>query len=112
MTLKLAFDIRKVSTGDRRSSSVRIFEPYGKFDVRAEVGQVRFRVGFGPICKRDQRLGHGSFLGTTFCEVFHNPRPKFWQTDKTDTALGRPPPFFLTSSELIVKVCANSVSVR
>ena len=66
MTLKLAFDIRKVSTGDRRSSSVRIFEPYGKFDVRAEVGQVTFRVGFGPICKRDQSLGLGPFR-TTFC---------------------------------------------
>ena len=111
MTLKLAFDIRKVSTGDRRSSSVRIFEPYGTFDVRAEVGQVTFRVGFGPICKRDQPLGHGPFLGTTFCEIFYNPRPKFWQTDKTDTALGSLSPF-LTSSELIVKVCANSVSVR
>ena len=112
MTLKLAFDIRKVSTGDRRSSSVRIFEPYGTFDVRAKVGQVKFGVGFGPICKRDQPLGHGPFLGTTFCEIFHNPRPKFWQTDKTDTASGSLSPFFLTRSELIVKVCANSVSVR
>ena len=66
MTLKLAFDIRKVSTGDRRSSSVRIFEPYDTFNVRAEVGQVTFRVGFGPICKRDQPLGRGPFR-TTFC---------------------------------------------
>ena len=60
-----------------------------KVDVRAWVGQVTIMVGFGPIIKYvlsyDQPLGHGPFR-STFCEIFQCPRPKFWQTDKTDTA--------------------------
>ena len=58
MTLKLAFDIRKVSAGDHRSSSVRIFEPYGIFKGKLSKGVI-----FGQRADRspDRPLGHGPF---------------------------------------------------
>ena len=114
MTLKLAFDIRKVSAGDYRSSSVRIFEPYGIFKGTPSKDWVRVIVGQRTDRSPDRPLGHGPFR-SNFYQIYQSTRPKFWQSDKTDTAWGMSPPGvrrFLTSSELIVKVCANSVSVR